>query len=714
MAAIYVAKDGNDANNGSTLALAKRTLEAAHTAAVDGDAILLATPGGEWREDFTTGALDFGKAAMTIGLDIIGIDVNNPPIISGLTGTVSVRITTSLYRFKNVIIDSSASTNTIVVQITSASAITAAFERCKLICTHDIYNGAAYIVSMSGAGAHNLFMEDCEMLSYSPWMNGLYLAGGGIHRLIRSKFNLSRFNNGVNGMRIDNGVVSLTINECEFDGYYGILQSGAQTLDATYRITDSIINGRHYAFLTNGAAATKRLNIFVRDTKFYSDNIGFVVAGNLTTVGIHNSESRAANVAFGFPADGAYSGCRSNITDCHTTTYASGGHALLIGDGSERCYIDKHHSNGQFGSWSAVIKGSNGLIENSRFDGGTAQTILFKGTTGCEMTGCRIVQNAGGVAVDIRNGDPTPIASGVVFRGNVVEVTNGSLFSIGALSTQEDGTSVFNDNEYHVVYDGTWGTVRGTACSSLQNVRDAWTGVVTNDDDSYERQYSKRAEIRAAIGMAAADLDTQLDAIASGADGDFGLTITVVDALSSDPIAGARVTLLTSLGASTSASKVTGVLGEVIIRADAGDYKISVRPPSGYDVPDLVDITVSGDVIVAPIELTATLVPASANPALCTVAFDLLNQYGQPESEARVYAHLNGTSQIAADHAIVDVSDAVLTDVNGRALMTLIRSTEFDLGEGRYTIEVKTLEGKKFKMFYTVPDADSDVATIVV
>ena len=219
-----------------------------------------------------------------------------------------------------------------------------------------------------------------------------------------------------------------------------------------------------------------------------------------------------------------------------------------------------------FASFGAVIKGQNGVIKDSKIDGGTAQSLLLKGTINWQITGNIINKNVGGIAVDIRNGDPTPIASQVVLKRNDIEVSNGNLFTIGTLTTQEDGTSVFDNNEYSVIHDGTWGTARATTVSSLQEVRDAWTGVTTNDDNSREKAYGSESgnlvsilgtpiteatagnlagnlsvffdnhdaattktvddvgggtasDIRDAIGMAAADLDTQLDAILAGSGG---------------------------------------------------------------------------------------------------------------------------------------------------------------------------------------------------
>lgn len=500
MAIINVSKDGDDGNDGSTVALSKLTLSAAHTAAVDGDLIRLCTPGGEWREDSGSGSLDFTKASMTSGIDIVGMDPRNPPIISGVSGSASVRITTTGYRFKNVIIDTSSDSNTILVQITAGTAIVAAFQKVKFVSSHDISSATAYLVSVTGAAAHSLTVEDCEFESWSRYMHGVLLGGTGAHRFIRSRINMSRVQSGVYGLRIGTDVTDLVIDKCEFDGYYGIFQSGEVVANCIYKIKDSIINGRNYAFLSNGAAASMRLKILVRNVISNGTTNGFSVTGNNTTVDAHELNSVSGNIAIAVPADGAYSGVQSRLVDCQSTAFSSAGHALLIGAGNESSYIEGHHSAANFGSYAAVLKGTNGVMRNSKLDGGTAQNLLLKGAVDWEISGNHLTQNAGGICIDIRNGDSTPIASGVVFKGNKCECVDGTMFSIGALTTQEDGTSIFDENEYHVSLDGAWGTVRGTSCSSLQDVRDAWTGVTTNEDKSWLRSFSESGDVRSLVG----------------------------------------------------------------------------------------------------------------------------------------------------------------------------------------------------------------------
>ena len=190
MALINVSKDGNDSNDGSTLALSKLTITAAHTSAVDGDVIRLCTPGGEWREDGGSGAIDLAKAGLTAGIDIIGMDPRNPPIISGVSGTASVRISTSGYRFKNLIIDSSSDANTSLALINSSDPITVGFENVKFCATHDISTGSGYMLNMIGTGAHSLTLEDCEFEQWCRYLHGIYLSGAGAHRILRTKVNM--------------------------------------------------------------------------------------------------------------------------------------------------------------------------------------------------------------------------------------------------------------------------------------------------------------------------------------------------------------------------------------------------------------------------------------------------------------------------------------------------------------------------------------------
>jgi hypothetical protein len=200
-----------------------------------------------------------------------------------------------------------------------------------------------------------------------------------------------------------------------------------------------------------------------------------------------------------------------------------------------------------------------------------------------------------------------------------------------------------------------------------------------------------------------------------GGDGDYSVTVTVVDSVTSDLIQGARVTLLTDLGVSTSASAVTGTLGTVELRADAGDYLVAVTPPTGYAAPANTATTVSADTDVGEIQVVAITIAGTDDPVLCTVAVDVVDQHGEPYEGARVLAYVGNETSIASDSAVIDVTNYHLTDANGRATFNLIRSSEFGPGSGEYTIEVSLCTGRKFYMTgFVVPDQESVVATINV
>jgi hypothetical protein len=497
MAVIYVNNQategfilGDDANAG-TFALPKLTLANAYSTAVDGDTICFLTPNGRWFEDMSSGYLFFNKASLTSGIDFVSFDPSRPAKIGGVSGAFSVRVATSGHRFQGIDIYSGANANTSVVGCSSGTAITGIrFRQVKFVVNHDIDSTVAYIVQQAGAGLHTGWsFEDCELHDNCRLINGIYIQYSDC-RIVRTKINLKRFLTAT-ALRIGTSVATMHIESCELEGDVGILQSQAMTVNSQIQILNSKINGRSHSAIWNGSGSGTKLKLILRNINGVGEVSGFSVAGNNVVVDSHNHESLAGNVAMGYPTDGAYSDVTATVVDGHSTAWAeSTGHAVLFGAGAVNPVLVDHHAVALFAPFAAVFKGTGGKVVRGKFVGGSSETLLFKGAVDWNLRDVEALQNVGGVLLEMRNGDTAPVASGMDIQNNYFLVTAGSLMDIGALTTQEDGTSIVDFNRYAVEGSGTWGTVRGMTVSSLDAVRAAWTGVETNDDNSYEPSFA--------------------------------------------------------------------------------------------------------------------------------------------------------------------------------------------------------------------------------
>jgi hypothetical protein len=493
MAVIYLSNQavegfalGNDANAG-TFAAPKLTLANAYSTAVDGDTICFLTPNGRWFESISLGYLYFTKVSLSAGIDFISYDPRRPAKIGGVSSTYSVRCDTSFHRFHNIdIVSGSASNTTIFGCSVNTAATDIVLKNCRIIANHDISSTSAYLLAQYGTADHLRWsIEDCELIDNCRYINGIY-ANYSNFRLLRTKVNLKRAVGGY-ALRIGTAATDVHVEACELDGDYGIAQIGAMTVNSQVRIIDSKIRGKTYAALFNGGGASATLRLHVRDTDSRGETNGFVVSGSYVEVDSARHKSLSGNIAMAYPNDGAYTNVTARVVDGITSAWhSSTGHSILFANGALNPVLINHHSTANSSPYAAVIKGTGGKIYGGRFDGGTAQTLLFKGAINWTLRDVTARQSAGGSTIEIRNGDTTPVSSGMDIQGCQFLVTNGSLFNIGAITTQEDGTSIVDHNAYEVSGSGTWGSIRGTSVASLDAVRSAWTGVTTNDDNSYE------------------------------------------------------------------------------------------------------------------------------------------------------------------------------------------------------------------------------------
>ena len=485
MGTIYLSKAGSDANAGTSISLPKLTLDSAYTAAVDGDSICFFDPWGIWQEDWSAlGYIQLNKASMTTGIHFWSFFPDRPAMIGGVSGAFSVRIATSGHRFSNIDIISGSTSNTTIFGCSTGTVMdNIRLRNVRVRNIHDIDSSSAYMVQLAGAGVHTGWsLVDCTLdAGPSTVINGINTGTSNGVRLHRVKCNLPRFGGGYS-LRIGAGSQLVLVEECELDGNYGILQDTAAASQDII-IVRSKIRGRTYA-ASFGGTSSGTCRIFMRDTKVYGDGLGIAGQSNIT-FDAEGLDCISDNVALGMPTDGAYSDTRALLHGCKSSTHGIGGsgHALLFGVGSVNAVVKRHYACSRRSGWGVVMKGTGGLLEDSDIVGGPMSTLYFKGANAWTVNRCSIVQDVGGSAIEVKNGDTTPLSSDLKITNSAFTVTDGELFDFGA-GTHEDGTSQVDYNRYRVVASGTWGNVRGTTVNSLADVRTAWDAyaVPTNDE----------------------------------------------------------------------------------------------------------------------------------------------------------------------------------------------------------------------------------------
>lgn len=105
-------------------------------------------------------------------------------------------------------------------------------------------------------------------------------------------------------------------------------------------------------------------------------------------------------------------------------------------------------------------------------------------------------------------------------------------------------------------------------------------------------------------------------------------------------------------------------------------------------------------------------IPSPSNPALCFVAVDVVDQFGEFVIGAEVYAVTKADVPGANDQLVLEQKvSPILTGPDGRAIMTLIRGVEFsDPLNNTYRIIIST--GRNPSEFeFLVPDIGFVVAT---
>jgi hypothetical protein len=199
-------------------------------------------------------------------------------------------------------------------------------------------------------------------------------------------------------------------------------------------------------------------------------------------------------IASGAGAYGALLGTNSTTGDPVTAIVKNAkiqsltGHGLLIGAGCSDVQALNNLVLG--GDQGLVVKQCDGaVITRNNIQGGTSNTLYFKGATNCVATYNTIFSNHGTLlrvwSDDSGNGD----------KCQNIDVRYNRLFGVGAAQllawgddTQDAGGGVCNYNIYSPRGSGKLGNVRAaSAIPSLAALRAAWSGYEDGSNDDHSR-----------------------------------------------------------------------------------------------------------------------------------------------------------------------------------------------------------------------------------
>ena len=186
----------------------------------------------------------------------------------------------------------------------------------------------------------------------------------------------------------------------------------------------------------------------------------------------------------------------------------------------------------------------------------------------------------------------------------------------------------------------------------------------------------------------------------SGLVGPRALTVTVDDG--TDPVESAQVRVYKT---GQSETKVTDSNGQAVFGVVDSTWSILVTA-SGFSSA-ATNVTVSGDTEVS-ISLTELPPPSDPpeNPALCAVAaYVYLN--GKPVENARVRAKLIDQNQTIPGIVLSTQKDDELTNIDGLAVLELVRLDQFTNGDGEYKIEAVHDGRTLWSKTVTIPNTDT-------
>jgi hypothetical protein len=279
----------------------------------------------------------------------------------------------------------------------------------------------------------------------------------------------------VNGLKLtDCTITSLgATNGCTFSPNVGVTQQNITISGCTITAGDRGIQ----AVSGSGTVA----NVTIAD-----NTISGVLGIQLTATGIEvDGNAISATTSYGVVVgtDTVSAGTWAGTIHGNTITSATG-HAVLVGYGCADVNVYDNVVDG--GDHSIVIKGCAGTdCYRNRITSGTLSGLYFKACTDTRAWANSIIADCTTAeAAALRCGpDGATNAGTVTCTGNWIYARTGTLIEWDAGDT---GGSVVNDNIYRLGAGADWGNLRGSALTSLAELRAAWAGydVSTNDSRS--------------------------------------------------------------------------------------------------------------------------------------------------------------------------------------------------------------------------------------
>jgi hypothetical protein len=170
--------------------------------------------------------------------------------------------------------------------------------------------------------------------------------------------------------------------------------------------------------------------------------------------------------------------------------------------------------------------------------------------------------------------------------------------------------------------------------------------------------------------------------------GAYTVTVQVESETTGGPLAGVRVTLKDATDTTLLDQKYTDPSGVCQFTVDAATYKVHVGNVAGYESLAAQTLVVTGSQT-ATYALNPLAISTPADPALCVV-YGHIYLNGDPVSGADVTAKLTSKGAIADEILLSVQTLTATTDADGYFELELVRSDQFDSGEGEYRVQIPT------------------------
>lgn len=317
-------------------------------------------------------------------------------------------------------------------------------------------------------------------------INGLNVLGNVIHT------------NGVDfGVRLNSNIVGdVYVSNNSMDVAIGIEQESGVASAATYNIIGNTIDAASHGIDLFGGTATADLTLNLSRNHIVAANEGITVVEYVDGGVVEFNHVRAGlaggtgNTGLGLPSDSANTGPVSGLTVRYNDVQSQGGHATLFSSTSSG-YVahDNIASARDGGDHALVIKGVEHELTRWRLLSGSSTALYLKGFQNGTIQGFDIDCDGAtgptfaGVATKQGNGvQDAEVVNNVTFKNNQIRATDSPAI---LLNSSTIGSAVsWNSNVYDISGTATWGSVRDTSISSLEDLVSAWAGYGVSGNDS--------------------------------------------------------------------------------------------------------------------------------------------------------------------------------------------------------------------------------------